>query len=156
MFSADAGGAEPLHKGWFTLSHGCMGYGHALSSLRRVIRIEVRNPSKKPVDRTNFAVRLTGIIKRIKDKENKCIYPRHGKRWTPEDNTRLMVLFASEKDIKELATNMERTPKAVAYQISKLLLEESMVMSRVELANKYDRTEKEIGFALGPLHQRKM
>ena len=114
----------------------------------------IRAYETSAIDDADFVKAMHAEVQRIKNDHKKCTVGtrRHGRRWTAEEELRMMELFRTERDVGIIAAQLDRAQRSVQYRISKVLLSEHRLLTLEGLAQKYRRTVPEIHDAMDTLH----
>lgn len=93
-------------------------------------------------------------LKRI---TKKIIYPNHNKKWKEEHNEHLMRMYTGGLTEEQMSGPMQRAPKAIEYQITKLLMDDhvSNKSTITSLAKKYKKDVAVISKSIDLGHKNK-
>ena len=93
-------------------------------------------------------------LKRI---TKKIIYPNHNKKWKEEHNEYLMRMYTEGLTEEQMSGPLQRAPKAIEYQITKLLMDDhvSNKSTIASLAKKYKKDVDVISKSIDLGHKNK-
>ena len=98
--------------------------------------------------------KVIGCGNNVKRPTKKLLYTNHDAIWTNEHNEHLMRMYKDGRTKEAMSDALKRSPKAIEFQIAKLLIVDQAVANStpVALAKKYKKNVKVISKSIDVSH----